>query len=60
MEIIKVLLEAKAKVEARDQDGRTPLHLAILEGHENAVRALIKGGANVQQQIRGIHLYLWR
>ena len=31
------------------QNGSSPLHIAILEGHLDVVKALIKAGANVNQ-----------
>ncbi len=38
--------QGKAEVDAVDQDGRTPLHLAALTGGVDVVRALLEYGAN--------------
>src|SRR5947209_7531839 len=39
------LVDAGARVEARDDEGRTPLLVAAEEGHLAAVRALVEAGA---------------
>jgi ankyrin repeat protein len=44
-EMVSVLLGHVADVEARDNDGRTPLHLAAALGHERAGRLLLMHGA---------------
>jgi hypothetical protein len=41
------LLDAGARIEARDQHGLTPLHLACFHGHAEVVRVLIDRGADV-------------
>jgi ankyrin repeat protein len=48
-EIIKMMVEAGADLNARDIYGRTPLHYALSSGAEN-VRALIEMGADVNAQ----------
>ncbi len=35
-----------------DQDGVTPLHIAVAKSHEGAVKELIAGGANINQADR--------
>ncbi len=45
--VLKVLIEAGASVEARDGDGQTPLMIAIRRKHATAVRFLLKQGGNV-------------
>ncbi len=42
---ITQLLGQGADVEARDKNGRTPLHVAAFASHEDAARALIAGGS---------------
>jgi ankyrin repeat protein len=48
--IIKLLLEAGAKVEAKDDNGRTPLLLAAENGHEAVVKLLLEAKANVESK----------
>ena len=43
---IERLVARGAKVDARDGYGRTPLHVAAYGGHADAMRALVKAGAN--------------
>jgi ankyrin repeat protein len=38
---------AGANMEAKDNRGDTPLHIAILSGHLAIVKALVRGGANI-------------
>lgn len=44
--VIGELLARGADREARDGNGRTPLHVAAFASHDDAVRALIAGGAD--------------
>ena len=44
----RALLDAKAEIEAKDNDGKTPLHWAAAEGHEEATRALLNAGAKIE------------
>src|SRR5688500_2961042 len=47
LEIARLLLDAKAPVEARSRiGGYTPLHLAALRGHAAVVSALLAAGAD--------------
>jgi ankyrin repeat protein len=45
--VIRVALDAGAKVNTRDEDGQTPLICAAAEGDADAVSSLIEAGANV-------------
>ncbi|TYT26079.1 hypothetical protein FZO89_07305 [Luteimonas viscosa] len=44
---VQLLLRHKAKVDARDRDGRTALHVAALQGHAEITAALLDAGADV-------------
>jgi ankyrin repeat protein len=44
---IALLLERRAELEARNNDGQTPLALATLAGNEDAFRSLLAAGANI-------------
>ena len=46
-EIVKVLLEKKANIEARNDAGDTPLFVAAKEGHEEIVKMLLNAEANL-------------
>lgn len=46
-EILRMLLEAGAEVDARADGGWTPLHFAARVGKADAVRELVRGGAVV-------------
>ncbi|MBC6402230.1 MAG: ankyrin repeat domain-containing protein [Hyphomonadaceae bacterium] len=45
-------LAAGAEVEARDENGRTPLHWAAYGGNAETVAALIKAGAKIEARIK--------
>ena len=45
--LVRALLDAGADVNARDQNGRTALFLAVTEGHYQTVTALLDHGADV-------------
>jgi len=45
---VQLLLKHKAKVDARDRDGRGALHAAAFQGHADILAALLDAGADVQ------------
>ncbi|MGY1408236.1 ankyrin repeat domain-containing protein [Luteimonas sp. A611] len=44
---VQLLLRHKARVDARDRDARTALHVAAFQGHAGIVAALLDAGADV-------------
>ncbi|XP_045116322.1 transient receptor potential channel pyrexia-like [Portunus trituberculatus] len=46
-DLVEMLLEAGASVDARDNSGLSALHLAAEKGADEVLRALLKGGAKV-------------
>jgi ankyrin repeat protein len=46
------LLAAGAKIDPKDDTGRTPLYLAALEGHDKLVELLASKGADVNTKDR--------
>ncbi|GFX74022.1 ankyrin-1 [Trichonephila clavipes] len=48
VEIVKILLKSKAKINAVSNDGLTPLHLAALKGHTSVVKLLLENEANAK------------
>ncbi|CAK4077739.1 unnamed protein product [Aphanomyces euteiches] len=45
-DVIQLLLEHEAKLNTKDVNGNTPLHIALLEGHESIAMMLIEHGAD--------------
>ncbi len=45
--VVKVMLKARADMEARDENGGTVLHWAAGQRHAEAVKVLLEHGANV-------------
>ena len=46
-ECVKLLIQANANLDIKDNDGNTPLHLASRYGLDKNVEMLIKAGANL-------------
>ena len=47
------MLEAGADIDARYEDGRTPLHVAAIEGHSDIITTLLAAGANARLKANG-------
>lgn len=60
LEIIQVLLDSKANINAKDEHGWTPLHEAAYKGHKQVVTILLDAGADVNAEdkdgITALHL----
>jgi hypothetical protein len=52
LQILLKLIKFKVDVNAHDKNGYTPLHHAVLNGHEEMVKALLRHGANPNQESR--------
>jgi len=48
--LLDILVSHGADVDAKDEDGRTPLHLAVLLNDSNAVKSLVSRGADIHAQ----------
>lgn len=55
VDVVGVLLEAGARLEAQTNWGETPLHVAAMKGHRDAVATLIAAGADVNAKDEGGH-----
>ena len=51
LEVLKLLIENKAKLEAKDFDSYTPLHLAAQHGHPEIAKVLIEKGADLNAKV---------
>ena len=47
LSLLELLLRRGARLDLKDQEGRTPLHRAANRGHGEVVRALMKAGASL-------------
>lgn len=52
-DVMDILLKAGADPDARNTNGGTPLHLAVIEKNSSAVRILLAGGAKVNNEALG-------
>jgi hypothetical protein len=44
---VQSLLDQEVSPKAKDSDGRTPLHLAVIGGHQATVEVLLRSGADI-------------
>ena len=49
-DLLSMLFESRVDINAKDINGQTPLHVAILSGHFTVAEALVSNGADVQAQ----------
>lgn len=47
MEVVEILLNHNADVNAKDNEGKTPLHDAIVSGHPEVTQLLLRHKADV-------------
>lgn len=45
-----ILIQAEAKVDASDDEGNRPLHIAALNDQPKSIAALLEAGANINSQ----------
>lgn len=50
LEMVEVLLKAGANVNAKDNEGATPLHYAAMNDATKLAELLLKAGANVNEK----------
>lgn len=46
-DLVELLLKSNAKVNVKDVDGSTPLHLAVINGDRDIVQLLVENGAKI-------------
>ncbi|XP_020591768.1 potassium channel AKT2 [Phalaenopsis equestris] len=56
---LEELLKAGMDPDTSDSRGRTPLHIAVMEGYEDCVSVLLKHGCNVNIQDKDGNTALW-
>jgi ankyrin repeat protein len=49
VDIVRLLVDAKAQVNRQTEDGATPLYVASQNGHSEVVNILIRNGADINQ-----------
>jgi ankyrin repeat protein len=57
--VVRLLLEKGVDVESRDTEGRTPLWLAVRNGHEAVVRLLLEKSVDVDSKNAEGRTPLW-
>lgn len=58
LEVVKLLIEAKADLDAKDKDETTALMAAAARGHAGIVKELVAAGAKINEQNRDGHTAL--
>jgi ankyrin repeat protein len=59
-DIVKLLIENKSEVNAKQNDGWNSLILAAIRGHSNVVELLINNNANVNYKGKdGVNALMW-
>jgi hypothetical protein len=53
-EVVRVLLDRRAKVDAPDSEGKSPLIRAATRGHSAVVKVLLEKGANYEKKDRAV------
>ena len=59
VELAAIMIENGAKVNAVDDQGNTPLHIAVQEGHVGVVKVLLDKGAEVDAKEKGKYADGW-
>ena len=60
MELVNLLLESKANINAKNSKGETPLHEAILNAKPLMVNCLLENGANIDFQCNDLETPLYK
>jgi hypothetical protein len=56
-EVVSLLLKKGAQIDPKNDEGRTPLHIAAQTGALDAVRILVANGANRKQKDNFLHFF---
>ena len=52
LEVARALLQARADINARTEEGWKSLHFAAVDGHEEVARVLVQAGADITAEDR--------
>lgn len=58
LDIAKELIKKRAEVNMKNQDGATPLHLAVMEGHLDLTKVLLDAGAKIKDKEKNNAIHL--
>lgn len=56
--MVKILLESGAVIDAKTRDGLTPLHCAARSGHEQCVSTLLESSAPISARTK-VRMYFY-